>query len=495
MSADDDALLDDVAGFTHDPLGHALYAYEWGKGELNGEAGPREWQAQEMDALGAHLRNPATRFTPYRAAIASGHGVGKSAFVSMISKWALDTCVDTKIVITANTEGQLRIKTWPELIKWHRLSITRDWFKVTATSLASTDGDHEKEWRADAVPWSETNTEAFAGLHNKGKRIVLIMDEASAIADKVWEVAEGAMTDANTEIIFLVFGNPTRATGKFRECFRENRARWRVKQIDSRTVEGVNKEELDRWVEEYGEDSDFVKVRVRGMFPSLTAKQFISEADVDGAWDKHLKPEQYDWAPKILTLDPAWEGDDKLVIGLRQGLRFQVLLKMQKNDNDVHIANVLARLEDEHQADAVFVDGGYGTGIVSVGRTLSRDWTLVWFSGKSADPGCLNKRAEMWLGIKIWLKEGGAIEPDQELRDDLIGPETVPRMDGKLQIEAKDTMKRRGLPSPNCGDALALSFAYPVAMKRTREDIMVENMAARKEVEYDSTERWLADLG
>jgi hypothetical protein len=65
-------------------------------------------------------------------------------------------------------------------------------FKMTATALFSMDPEHERTWRMDMVPWSERNTEAFAGLHNQGKRILLVFDEASAIPDLIWEVAEGA---------------------------------------------------------------------------------------------------------------------------------------------------------------------------------------------------------------------------------------------------------------------------------------------------------------
>jgi len=392
--------------------------------------------------------------------------------------WALSTCEDTKVVITANTDTQLRTKTAPEVGKWQRLSITSHWLDVQATSVAAKDKDHAKTWRADFVPWSEHNTEAFAGLHNKGKRIVLIFDEASAIADKVWEVAEGALTDEGTEIIWIAFGNPTRNVGRFRECFRRFKHRWKGRQIDSRTVEGTNKEQISKWAADYGEDSDFFKVRVRGMFPSMSARQFIGEADVAAAYGKVLRPEQYEFAPKILTVDPAWEGDDEFAIGLRQGLSFRILRTMPKNDNDLVAARVVADIEDEHKADAVFVDAGYGTGIVSAGQGMGRDWTLVWFAGASADIGCLNKRAEMWKAARDWLKSGGALPDDPQLRDELQAPEIVPRADGKVQIESKKDMKARGVPSPNRADALVLSFAFPV-IKRNPLDAYRNDRGSR----------------
>lgn len=472
--------LDYIASFRHDPLGYVRQVYPWGEpGELEDYAGPRGWQADVLGKIGAHLSDPATRFKPLRIARASGHGIGKSGLIGMLIKWGLDTCVDTRIVVTANTDNQLRTKTWPEVSKWCRLAETGDLFKVTATAVYSADSDAEKSWRADAIPWSENNTEAFAGLHNKGRRIILIFDEGSAIADKVWEVAEGALTDEGTEIIWLAFGNPTRNTGRFRECFRRFRHLWDHEQIDSRTVEGTNKEYLDELVATYGEDSDIVKIRVRGQFPSMSAKQFISTDDADAARNRHLRPEQYNFAPKILTCDPAWEGDDELVIGLRQGLMFKILRTIPKNDNDLQVATLLAQLEDEHQADAVFIDAGYGTGIASAGRNMGRNWQLVWFGGESTDPAYLNKRAQMWGGARDWLKSGGAIDPnDTALYDDLIGPETVDAAGknlGKIQLESKKDMKKRGLPSPGRGDALALSFAFPVSKKwqgksaRTRE--------------------------
>lgn len=471
-----DALIEDVAKFVHDPLGHARYVFPWGEeGTVLEKEEIREWQVEVLDAIGEHLRNPDTRFDPCLIAVATGHGVGKSALVGMIGKWAQDTFEGCRIVLTANTEDQLRGKTWPEFCKWSRMALTADWFDIGASTICLDSKESEETWEARLTTWSKNNTEAFAGLHNKGKRIVLVMDEGSAIDDKVFEVAEGALTDEDTEIIWIVFGNPTRATGRFRECFRKYRKRWKTWQIDSRTVRGTNKKLLKQWEETYGEDSDFFKVRCRGLFPNLSAKQFISEADVDAAYGKHLRKEHYEWAPVILSCDPAWEGDDELVIAKRQGLAFQILRTMPKNDNDIDVANILGRLEDEHNAQAVFVDLGYGTGIVSAGKAMGRSWTLVPFGGASSDPGCLNKRAEMWNAAKKWLKDGGAIPADEVLRDDLMGPETVARTDGKLAIEPKSSMKARGLLSPNRADALVLTFAGPVYMPNEPERARVAN--------------------
>lgn len=474
MSSEEDQLIQDIASFTLDPLGFAKYAFPWGEegSELESYQGPRAWQAELLSDLGNHLQNPETRFQPFLAARASGHGIGKSASIGMLCVWGMSTCEDCKIVITANTEPQLRTKTMPEVSKWFRLAINSHWFKPNATSVFTVDKKHEKSWRLDAVTWSKNNTEAFAGLHNLKKRIIVIFDEGSSIDDIVWEVTEGALTDEDTEIIWLAYGNPTRNTGRFKECFTKLKHRWNQKQIDSRTVEGTNKTQIQKWLEDHGEDSDFFKVRVRGMFPSASFKQFISLEYVDAAFHRELKPEQYNFAPKIITVDPAWSGDDEFVIGMRQGLNFSILRTIPKNDNDFEMGALIATIEDEQKADAVFIDAGYGTGIVSYGKTMGRNWTLVWFSGKSSDQGCLNKRAEMWKLMRDWLRDGGSIPKDNNLHQELIGPETIPRADGKIQLESKEDMKTRGLPSPNRADALALSFAFPVtkASKSSAED-------------------------
>ena len=126
-------LADEIAAFTHDPLGYARFAFDWGYGELAGED-LRYWQGVVLGAIGDRLQDPATRHQPIRIAIASGHGVGKSALVGMVTKWALDTCVNTRIVVTANTDTQLRNKTWPEISKWARLAIRLSWRPTSSPS-------------------------------------------------------------------------------------------------------------------------------------------------------------------------------------------------------------------------------------------------------------------------------------------------------------------------------------------------------------------------
>lgn len=456
-----------LAEYANDPLGFVGFAFPWGSGELEGRE-PELWQLEYLRDIRDGLK---TVDEVIQLATKSGHGVGKSALVSWLILWAISTMGDTRGVVTANTDTQLRTKTWPELGKWYRLFIAKRFFNFTATAIYSTDPEHEKTWRIDAIPWSEHNTEAFAGLHNKGRRIIVIFDEASAVHDRIWEVTEGALTDSETQIIWAVFGNPTRNTGRFRDCFHRLRHRWQGRTIDSRNVSFTNKDQIQKWIDDLGEDSDFVRVRVRGVEPNQSDNQFIPQNYVETARRRKYGLLEYDYAPVILTLDNAWTGGDEIIIGKRQGNTFTVLSALQKNDDDMQVAAILARHEDEQKADAVFIDFGYGTGVYSAGKQLGRKWTLIQFGGGPGDKGYLNKRAEMWGTMREWLRDGGQIPDDQKLCDDLVGPEGYEVMTGKnagkIYLESKDDMKKRGIPSPNRADALALSFALPVK-KRNR---------------------------
>ena len=473
-----DELIEALGALTHDPLAFVYFAYPWGEPgtPLEDMEGPDEWQIQILKDIGEQLKKGKDLQIAIQEAVASGHGIGKSALISWLIHFAISTHENTRGVVTANTEGQLRTKTWPELSKWHNMFIAKDLFTYTATAIFSSDKDYEKTWRIDAIPWSKNSPESFAGLHNQGNRILVLFDEASAIDDVIWEVTEGALTDANTEIIWCAFGNPTRNSGRFRECFRKYRKFWNTYQIDSRTVKISNKAKIEEWLEAYGEDSDFFKVRVRGVFPSASDLQFISTEIADKAQKQVYKPGQFEHLPVIIGVDPAWTGSDSLEIVMRQGYSMKSLASIPKNDDDWRMAQLIAQFEDEYKADAVFIDMGYGTGIYSIGKQLGRKWRLIEFGGKSNDPVYLNMRAYMWGQMKEWLREGGSIPPnDQALYDDIVGPEAIIDKNGRIQLESKKDMKDRGLPSPNKGDALALTFAARVVKKSETGNRIVAN--------------------
>lgn len=409
-------------------------------------------------------------FDPIRMAVSSGHGVGKSALSAWLILWIESTRPRAKGIVTANTSDQLKTKTWAELSKWLNLAINKHWFDYSSGkgSMSLRNKLNPEIWRVDAQTCREENSESFAGLHASDSTPFYLFDEGSAIPDKIYEVAYGGLTDG--EPMFFVFGNPTRNSGRFREFWRKERHRWITFNVNSMEVEGTNKSLFQEWINDYGFDSDFVKVRIRGEFPNMSLMQFINEEDIERAINKELKAEQYKFAPIILGVDPAWTGADEFVIYKRQGLYSKRLAVIEKNDNDFEMASIIARLQDEHNADCVNIDAGYGTGIVSAGKYMGRHWNLIWFSGKALDSGCLNKRAEMIKDVRDWLKQGGAIEDDKVLLEELRSIETVGgRLDGKLQIESKEQIKKRIGISTNRLDALALTFAVTVNITHGRD--------------------------
>ena len=466
MATAEAELVELVASFTHDPAAFVRGAVPWSKPEVGGSEGPREWQQAILGAIGAHLR--ATPFEPCKIAVASGHGIGKSALIAFVIGWAMSTCDDCKVVVTAGTGVQLATKTVPEVAKWFRLLATAHWWDVRATSIRARCPGHETTWRTDYVTWSEENTEAFAGLHNQHKRIVVIYDEASAIADKVWEVTEGALTDENTEIIWLAFGNPTQNTGRFRECFGSQKHRWLTRQIDSRTVEGTNKAQIAKWVEDYGEDSDFVRVRVRGEFPRSGSCQFVPN-DIVAACRKY-RSVGHDRMPKIMAIDVARFGDDQTVIGLRQGRKLWVLAKYRGLDTMQTAARAVQFIEEE-APDSVVVDGdGLGAGVVDRLKQLGYGRKLSEFHGGArADDAdaYFNRRAEVWGIMRDALKVGVELPDDPELEADLCGVEYGFSPKQQIQLERKEDMKARGLGSPDIGDMIAMSYSVQVAAQRT----------------------------
>lgn len=462
-------LILELAEFSSDPLGFVLWAFPWGEpGELERFTGPELWQQEILRDLGDGL---LTINEAILLARTSGHGIGKSALVAWIIWWAISTFEDTRGVVTANTENQLKTRTWVEVAKWHRLFIARELFKFTATAIFAADPEHEKTWRIDMVPWSERNTEAFAGLHNQGKRILVVYDEASGIPDVIWEVTEGALTDKNTQIIWCVFGNPTRNKGRFRECFSGGKFahRWKSAAIDSRQVSFTDKDQIARWAADYGEDSDFFRVRVRGVFPRVDAESFIPYELAKAAAQR----DELSSAHIILGVDVGRFGDDPSVIYPRQGRDAKSRLpEVYFGMDTMTLCLKIVEAYHRYRALYVFVDeGGVGGGVVDRLRQLRIPVIGVDFGAKpdgvNIESGVkyANKRAEIWGAMRDWLPQGSILERIHGLEitlvDELVAPNYGLNNAEAIQLESKKDMRRRGIPSPNVADALACTFALP----------------------------------
>lgn len=488
----EDDLINAVARFRDDPYGFVMFAFDWGvEGtDLHDEDGPDEWQKQVLVELGRQVRerrnNPALPAIQF--AISSGHGVGKTALVAWVIIWFMSCHMDISVVVTANTLPQLSTKTWRELARWHRRAINADWFQWTATQFYLK--DRPETHKANAIAWSKESSEGFAGTH--AKWVLVLFDEASGIPEQIFEVTEGAMTTSGA--IWMIFGNPTKNSGRFRDAFRRFKHRWTPFKVDSRTAKKANKGQIQAWLEDHGEDSDFFRIRVRGEFPRVSSSQLISTELVEQAqaeWRRRVNkdlvaralaagPERVaalrldpsNVAVRILSCDIARFGSDQTVFGWRVGKSFMPLAKFRGLDT-VQVAHRLVEWKKALQPDATFVDGaGVGGGVCDTLRSMGHeDFIEVNAAVKAIDENrFFNRRAEMWWAMKDWLAKGGAVmDTDDEILGELTGPEYTYAGKDRVQLESKDDMRARGLDSPDTADALALTFAAPVAPRIYRD--------------------------
>lgn len=483
----------------NDPYAFVMFAFPWGQPgtPLQDQSGPRRWQADALKALAEHIAQNTEKknlgLTPavFRAAIVSGRGPGKSTLFSWLTLWMQSCHIGSTVIMTANTEAQLKTKTWAELGRWQTMAINSHWFDCQALSMRPQPWFDEllkkqlkldtKYYYAVAQLWSEENPDAFAGAHNQ-YGMAVFFDEASGIPAPIWTVTEGFFTEPTVYRLWMVASNPRRNVGAFFECFHKNRDHWPWRRhIDSREVEGNDLAVLNGIIKQYGIDSDEAKVEVLGEFPARGDKQFISRRLIDDAANRTVQPD--DWAPLIMGVDPARFGSDKAVIRFRRGRDARSIppQKYRKLD-DMELADRCAAAIDKYKPDAVCIDAGNGTGVIDRLRQLKYRVTEVWFGGESAEPGFGNKGTYLWAQMRDWLS-GACIDADRDLMDDLANREYkfVGQTDC-IRLESKDEMKRppRNLPSPDDADALACTFAVRVARldARTRRGHTVGRVAA-----------------
>lgn len=469
-------LADECSQFINDPMGWVNWAFDWGYGELDGFDGPDQWQAESLEdihqAVTLNAFDGISPCDPLRMATASGHGIGKSAFSSWIILWIMSTRPFAKGIVTANTSDQLRTKTWGELGKWKSRCIVGHWFEYNngRGSMSMYHKSWPESWRVDAQTCREENSEAFAGLHAANSTPFYLFDEASAVPDKIWEVAEGGLTDG--EPMFFVFGNPTRNTGRFRECFSRQKHRWITRQIDSRTAKMTNKRLIQTWMDDWGEDSDFFRVRVLGRFPRAGDMQFMPGDVVSEAMKRG--PGRYMGDdPLICGFDVARGGSDNCMIVFRRGKDAKsekaYRIPGESSGDSMKVVSKLIMVLNRHKPDVIFVDET-GVGGPVLDRLCQLGYPAIGVGfGKTADEEkrYCNKTAEMGYRCRQWLLDGGAIPDDTQLENELTVREFWHDDKDRLVLERKKDLKKRLGVSPDYADALYLTFAHAVPALNT----------------------------
>lgn len=491
---DEEALVEFLhqTGIRNDLLAFVMAVFPWGQrgtplAELRG---PRAWQREDLEEMTAHVLAGGGLF---RKATAAGRGIGKSAYVSWIVLWLLSTRLGSTVIVTANTEEQLKSKTFAEIGKWANLAINKHWFDVSVLSVRPAEwfGKLVREqlsidtgyYYARGQLWSEENPDAFAGTHNP-LGLAVLFDEASGIPAPIFTVTTGFFTEQGPDRYWLTYSNARRNSGGFYDAFHAPESPWRTRHLDARTVEGLDQTVFQGLIAQYGIDSDQVRVEVLGQFPKQGNRQFIGNELVHAAQAREVVEDK--GAPLVMGVDIARYGDDKSVFRFRCGRDARSIAPIRYGNRDnMFIANELAKVMEKYRPDAVYIDAGSGTGVIDRVKELGFKVHEVWFGSSSTSPEWMNKRTEMWADMRDWLG-GGCIDRDPLLFGDLTAPEykAAGKAHDKTMLQSKEELKAMGYRSPDDGDALALTFAGHVSRKDTATSRQLGRVRLAKDLDW-----------
>ncbi|MFA5149254.1 MAG: terminase [Candidatus Omnitrophota bacterium] len=312
------------------------------------------------------------------------------------------------------------------------------------------------------------NPDALRGLYFDG----VVLDEVAQMKPEVWgEIIRPAISDRKGWVLFI--GTP-KGMNLFSELYYSalKDDAWYAGFYPVSKTGVVAEDELLRARATMSENQ--YRQEFECDFSASGEDILISIDLITAAACRVYHQADYMYAPKVMGVDVARFGDDKSVILYRQGLASFGLKKFKDTDL-MQLSSIIANEIDRERPDAVFIDAiGIGAGVVDRLRQL-RYKVIGVVSGETASRNDLyiNKRIEMWADMRDWLKDGGAIPDDLELKGDLSNPTYTYDNQGRIKLEKKEDMKKRGLGSPDVGDALALTFAMPV-----KKDTPVE-VAAR----------------
>jgi hypothetical protein len=324
------------------------------------------------------------------------------------------------------------------------------------------------------------NPDAMRGVRLDGA----VIDEVAQIKPEVWdEIIQPALSDRMGWAWFI--GTP-KGINVFSSLFfaagnKEDWGRARYTVYDTNALDAKEVARLRSSMSEVAFAREYLCD-----FSAAGDDQLLSLTDVETAAHRQYQPGSNDYAPRILGVDPARFGDDRSVIVPRQGL---VTLKpiVYRGIDNMTLAGHVGNQIEQWQPDAVFIDSGAGAGVIDRLRQLGHDVIEINFGGKAYNVRYVNKRAEMWFLMAEWVRAGGCIPNDDSLKLELATPTYKYDAANRIQLESKDEIKKR-LPdagSPDIADALALTFAQPVAKRGLARQFGARSRAAQ---DYDPLE-------
>lgn len=422
---------------------------------------PDEWQAAVLFDI-AHFPLVSVR---------SGQGVGKTSLEAWVVIWFLCCRPNPKVVCTAPTRQQLHDVLWAEVAKWLEGSMVKNLLKWTKTKIYMI--GHEQRWFATAR--TATKPENMQGFHED--YMLFIVDEASGVADPIMEAIDGTLSGPENKL--LMCGNPTRTSGYFYRSHHQNRGDFKTHKVSSRDSKRTNRKNIERLEKQYGKDSDVVRVRVDGEFPRAEPDTFIPLELAEAAAMREVYQQEDgslnipEAAPLEIGVDVARFGDDETVIVPRVGLLVPLIRTYTKKDTMetagwvINLAKELMLTYGRPRCTIKIDDDGVGGGVTDRVREVVREEGLYidvidcHNGGKADDPDHYdNWGTEAWANVRDLLQAGDIQIPnDEDLIAQLSTRKYTVTSKGRIILESKKDMKKRGLRSPDRADALVLAFA------------------------------------
>lgn len=423
------------------------------------------WQ-QYQALIGIELAMAGKR--PMRLSIGSGHGTGKSALLSWLIIWFLSCFRGAQVPCTAPSAAQMHDVLWKELQKWRErmpdpyrefFSWSSGYFRVVGA---------EETWFARARTARPDNPEALAGIH--GDHVMMVIDEASGVAESVYQTAEGALTGKNTLVVMA--SNCTRINGYFYDSHNktDELINWQRFSFSSEESPIVEAGYCERMGQKYGKESDEYRIRVMGKFPAEGTMedggyiQLLPRHAVRFTFDRHIKP------PYFLGVDPAGEGSNKSVWVLRSHSK-AVVVAEESTSNPREGAAKTIELMDKYSLEPmdVFLDT-FGEGAYWAQELAARGRMIRGVNTGEAIPteevdereAFLNLRARIFWQMKTWLHQGGELVAHKNLEEQLFYLKYKRQGRGKIQMQSKKEMVKDGFASPDHADALSLTFVEPL---------------------------------
>lgn len=433
------------------------------------EAKPLPWQKDFLQAIARGER---------RISVRAGHGVGKSTACSWALIWHMTTRYPQKSVVTAPTSAQLFDALYSELKTWiNKLPpVLRESFDVFSDRVVLK-GAPESSF-ISARTSSTERPEALAGVHSE--HVLLVVDEASAVPEQVFEAAAGSMSGHSASTILI--SNPTRNSGLFYKTHHDLASDWYRMHVSCLNIPLVSADFVSQIKATYGEESNAFRIRVLGEFALADDDTLIPAELVDGAIARDVAASASE--PLVFGLDVARFGSDRTALVKRKG---NVVLEV-KSWGGLDTMQVVGAIVNEtkiDKPDEICVDTiGLGSGVADRLRELGLNVRDVNVAESSAmNPNANKLRDELWLSVKEWLATKSVKLPaDEQLRHELVAPRYTFTSSGKVQVESKDSMRKRGMRSPDLADALCLSFASNAAMVGGRAPKWVPGQALKRHI-------------